>query len=138
MSSDGGPTLIYPIRFGKPPNTGFYSKSDTLGTADYDVSSAAQYQWAHHYHQIVVARTDEILNSGSNQVVNLVTTKLNAAEEDIKESINSALLDPAASVAAKMPNSLGHSVNDICRAPALCRYRCLRRITGIRAFSAHS
>lgn len=88
---DGGRSVIQPLNYAQTSSVGWYSGADTLNTADNDVISGAEFQWAQIYAAISISRRDELMNSGDAAKLNFVKSKVQIAEKSIKDTVAAGL-----------------------------------------------
>ena len=88
----GGSKVIQPLLFDDVNASGWYSGADTLDTAANDIATSAEWDWKQLFANITVTRLDELKNSGPAQVINLVKSKVQAAEKTMKDKMGTALL----------------------------------------------
>jgi hypothetical protein len=88
---DGGTQIIQPVAYATTTASGWYQGSDTLNTTANDQIDNAIFDWAFLYANITVARTDELKNSGREQIVNFVKSKVQLAEKTMANNLGTAL-----------------------------------------------
>src|SRR3990167_1078189 len=66
-SVGGGTSIVQPLQYAKNTSGGWYAKTDTLSTADTDVFTAAQYEWAFLHENITIYGPDEMKNMSAEQ-----------------------------------------------------------------------
>lgn len=87
-SKDGGAAITIPIIYGMNDTVGSYSMYDTISTAPQDGITAAQYDWAQLAASITISELEVAMNSGEEQVINLLEAKIMQAEESISETLD--------------------------------------------------
>lgn len=80
---DGGERVLVPLNYAALSANGWYSGPDTLNTADNDVITAAEFQWAQAYQAISITRRDELRNMGDAAKINFVKAKVEIAEKSL-------------------------------------------------------
>jgi hypothetical protein len=88
---DGGTQIVVPVAYATTTAAGWYTGSDSLSTTANDQIDNAVFDWAFAYANITVTRTDELKNSGKEQVINFVKSKVQLAEKTLASSIGDAL-----------------------------------------------
>lgn len=87
----GGTKVLAPLNYAKATSVGWYQGAETLGTADNDVITAAEFDWKQLYVNIAITKRDELMNSGDAAKVNFVKSKMEIAEKTIRDSLSTAL-----------------------------------------------
>ncbi len=72
---------MVPLEYDDISSSGWYTGADTLSTSDNETMTAAEYAWKQLYANISITRRDELVNSGDAQKVDLVKSKMKAAEK---------------------------------------------------------
>jgi hypothetical protein len=90
-SYSGGPNIRVPLAFAATSASGWYTGMQTLSVVANDQITAAVYVPKNVYASIVISRTDELANSGKEQVVNFVMAKVQLAEKTIKDNMGTGL-----------------------------------------------
>jgi hypothetical protein len=88
---DGGTQIVQPVAYATTTAVGWYTGSDTLNTAANDQIDNAIADWAFLYGNITVTRTDELKNSGREQIVNFVKSKVQLCEKTMANTLGTAL-----------------------------------------------
>lgn len=88
---DGGTQIIQPVAYATTTASGWYTGADTLSTTANDQIDNAIFDWAFLYANITVTRTDELKNSGREQIVNFVKSKVQLAEKTLANNLGTAL-----------------------------------------------
>lgn len=92
---DGGLSIVVPLNYAAPTATGWYSGADTLDTTDNDQITAAEYTWKQLYTNISIIRADELKNSGDEQMVSLVKSKVKIAEKNMEDQLGTGVFSNA-------------------------------------------
>jgi hypothetical protein len=79
-TKDGGHKIVIPLLYGKNSTSASYSMYETLDTDPQDGISAAEYPWKSHAVSISIAGLEEAMNSGENEVIDLLEAKIQQAE----------------------------------------------------------
>lgn len=90
-SQDGGVTIDIPLNYATTTASGWYQGNETLSTTDNENITAASYQWKSFYANISITGEDELKNSGSSGVLNLLKQKSMIAEKTAKDTIGTGL-----------------------------------------------
>ena len=93
---DGGAQIVVPVAYATTTAAGWYSGSDTLSTTANDQIDNAIADWAFSYANITITRSDELKNSGKNQIINFVKAKVQLAEKTLADNLGTALYSGAA------------------------------------------
>lgn len=88
---DGGERIMQPLMYAQTSANGWYSGADTLDTTDNEQMTAAYYQWKQAYANITITRLDELKNSGSAAVLNLVKNKTMIAEKTLADTLGTGV-----------------------------------------------
>ena len=89
---DGGASIITPLMYGKNTTAQAYHGYDQLDTTPQEGFTTAQYKWKEYAVSISVSNREEnIQNSGSSAVLNLVQSKIKQATMSLKDVLNTAL-----------------------------------------------
>jgi len=92
VTIDGGASIVTPLMYAKNTTAKFYNGYDTLDTTPQEGFTTAQYKWKEAAVSISVSNREEnIQNSGSSAVMNLVQQKIKQATLSLKDLINTAL-----------------------------------------------
>jgi hypothetical protein len=78
-TEDGGLTIACPLDYAENGTYQRYSGYDVLDISESDVLSAAEYQWKQIAINVVASGRDIRINSGENQIVNLVKSRIKNA-----------------------------------------------------------
>jgi len=73
-------------------NGGFFVAGDTFDTSKKEIHTAAEFDWSKAYVNVTYDIDDEIENAGAEQEVNLLMSKLQAAQKTIRDDIIAAKL----------------------------------------------
>lgn len=107
----GGTKIVTPLIYARNSTAKPYRMYDTLDTTPQDGISAAEYNWGQFSASITIAGLEEAVNSGEEQVIDLLEAKVMQAEESITEVFDEMFLDnKATSQNVKEWNGLGHLV----------------------------
>ena len=100
---DGGVKINVPVETTENGNSGWLAPggAGTTAQAVTDIADKATYDWATAYQSIVISSDEQHINMGSNQVLNMLTAKMQNAENTMK-----ALFQTGLFAAAKVSNGL--------------------------------
>ncbi len=87
-TASGGASIVVPVIYSKNSTSGSYGMWDTLPTTPQTGISAAEYNWKQAAVSIAIAGLEEAMNSGPEQVIDLVSAKVMQAEESLNETFN--------------------------------------------------
>jgi hypothetical protein len=88
----GGAKIVIPIIHGENTNTATYAGAGTLGIAEQDGITAAEYDWKQIATSVVITGIDEAKNSGPEQAIDLLEAKIMQAEESVTELLDELLI----------------------------------------------
>lgn len=88
VPADGGLELREHLSFAENGNGGSYSGYDTLPTGAQDVVSGAQFQWAQYAVPVSFNGRELAMNSGKEQLIDLVSARVDVAEATMKNLLN--------------------------------------------------
>lgn len=86
---------MVPLNYAVPTASGWYFGADTLNVTDNDQITAAEYAWKALYTNISILRTDELKNSGDEQMVSLVKAKVKIAEKQMEDQLGTGIFSNA-------------------------------------------
>ena len=81
----GGTKIVLPLIHALNGTAGSYSQYDTLPTTPQDGISAAEFDWKEYAVSIAISGFEEAVNSGEEQVIDLLEAKTMQAEESVLE-----------------------------------------------------
>ena len=100
---DGGVKINQPVEVAENGNSGWLAAggAGTTAQAVTDIADKAVYDWATAYQAIVISSDEQHINMGSNQVLNMLTAKMQNAEMTMKKLFQTGLFN-----SSKVPNGL--------------------------------
>lgn len=87
----GGSVIYEEISYAENGNAGWYSGYDLLPVAAQDVISAAQFDFKQAAVPVVISGLDDLRNSGPEQMIDLMESRLNVAEATMANLIAASL-----------------------------------------------
>lgn len=84
----GGSKIVEPLIYGLNSTAGSYSSYDTLDTTPQEGISASEYPWGQFAATVAISGIEEAMNSGPEQVLDLLEAKVMQAEESISEAFD--------------------------------------------------
>jgi hypothetical protein len=87
----GGSLIYEEISFAENANAGWYSGYDLLPVSAQDVLSAAQYDIKQAAVPVVISGLDELKNDGPEQMIDLMTGRLNVAESTMMNLVSAGM-----------------------------------------------
>jgi hypothetical protein len=87
----GGSVIFEEFNFAENANAGWYSGYDLLPVAAQDVLSAAQFDIKQAAVPVVISGLDQLRNSGPEQMIDLMESRLKTAEATMNNLISSAI-----------------------------------------------
>lgn len=88
----GGAKIVRPLIHAVNGTAGSYSQYDTLPTTPQDGISAAEYSWKEYAVSIAISGYEEAVNSGEEEVIDLLEAKIMQAEESALEDMDEMFL----------------------------------------------
>lgn len=88
---DGGTTIDQPLVYAQTTAAGWYSGSQTLSTDDNQQITQATWDWKQAYANVTITHIDELINSGSNAIINHLKSKVQLAEKTLKDIFATSL-----------------------------------------------
>jgi len=88
---DGGANILIPVMYAKNSTIRSYSGYDVIDVTPQDGMTVAIYPWRQVAGSISISRIEERKNSGKSQVISLLKSKIQQAENSMKEDINRQL-----------------------------------------------
>ena len=92
-TAEGGRFLTEPLRFAKSDNLKFIGKGDTVALADKEFMTIAKYDWGYLADSIVRFGVDDQQNRGRNQIISLMTSKLENSQDSMTDKLEEVLMD---------------------------------------------
>ncbi len=108
-TEDGGANITNPITLGRNPNIASYQYYDTLPVAQTNEFDTVGYGWSRVAGSLIFSDQEADENRGESMIFKLLTAKMNALEESIKEKFSSYLY---AVGSGTDPNGLGNVIPD--------------------------
>lgn len=96
---DGGASYAIPLLYAENAGGGWYSGADDLNVVGTDQITHANFDFKTISKPIVITGTEKIQNSGKSKIIDLVDSKIQAAEASLSKDLGTAMF--AASTAAK-------------------------------------
>lgn len=91
MKVDGGTSIMVPLNYAVDSASNWFQGSATLDVSNYEMITAAEYNWKQIYAAISVSRIEELKNSGDAAILNLVKAKMQVAEKTLADSLGTGL-----------------------------------------------
>lgn len=110
VRQDGGERIALPLMYGGNSTVKSYSGYDTLDTTPQDGITTAFEEWREIAGTISISRKEERQNSGEARLIGLLEAKIKQAEMQMRETMNTQLLQGTVSGATFVP---GNSVKDL-------------------------
>jgi hypothetical protein len=90
-SADGGRRILQELEFAENGTFGWYSGYDALNISPQEVFSAAEYDWKQCAVAVSVSGLEELMNSGSEQFIDLLESRLGNAERTMKNQMGASV-----------------------------------------------
>lgn len=84
----GGDTIVEPLVYAENTTAGSYENDDILDTSDVEILSASRWEWAQTAVAVRMTGLDAAKNSGPEAILNLMSAKVQVAEESAKALFN--------------------------------------------------
>lgn len=97
----GGSVIFEELSFAENANAGWYSGYDLLPTAVQDVLSAAQFDIKQAAVPVIISGLDELRNDGPEQMIDLMTGRLDVAESTMANLIAAGLYSDGTAAGGK-------------------------------------
>lgn len=106
----GGHKIVQPLMFAKNTTAGSYTGSDVLPTTAQSGITASEWEWKQYAASIVIEGLEEAQNSGEEQVIDLLESKVTQTTETILENMDEMFLDDGTGNGGKDWNGLKNLV----------------------------
>lgn len=90
-TADGGRQIIQEIEFAENGTFGWYNGYDTLNISPQEVFTAAEFDWKQCAVAVSISGLEELMNSGEEQVIDLLESRLSNAERTMKNQMGDAV-----------------------------------------------
>jgi hypothetical protein len=88
-----GNQVVQPLLYATNAQSGWFTGAGTLTVTDTAQFTGAVFPWSESFVPITITKIDEAVNSGAEQVVNLITAKTEAASMSLAATIGTALYE---------------------------------------------
>lgn len=105
----GGVEIVEPLIHGAG-NSGWYGESDIMEIEPTTGITAASFPWSSCFASIYITGREKLMNSGKEQIINLLDAKVMQAEESMKDDLSSASFADTPATDAML--GLGYLIND--------------------------
>jgi len=109
---DGGQTLVQELSFAENSTFKFYSGYEILDVAQSEVISAAEYDWKQAAVAVTVSGLEMRQNMGRNRVINLITTRVQNAEDTMSNNLSTGIFSDGTGSGGKQIGGLALLVAD--------------------------
>lgn len=106
----GGSVIFEEISFAENANAGWYSGYDLLPVAAQDVISSAQYDFKQCATPVVISGLDELRNSGSEQLIDLLEGRIKVAESTMQNLLAAGIYSDGTAAGGKQVVGLDAAV----------------------------
>jgi hypothetical protein len=106
----GGHKIVQPLMYAKNTTAGSYTGSDVLSTTAQSGITASEWEWKQYAASIVIEGLEEAQNSGEEQVIDLLESKVTQTTETILENMDEMFLDDGTGNGGKDWNGLKNLV----------------------------
>jgi len=89
MYADGGSVILQEMQYAENSTYFRYSGYETVNISPSDVLTAAEYGWKQASVAVTISGLEQIQNSGKNQIINLLTSRIQNAEITMSNNIAS-------------------------------------------------
>lgn len=101
----GGKKIRIPLAYDLAEG-GAYVRADTLSSDDKEIINAAYFGWKHYYANATIFRTDELENSGEYAEVQLVESRISAAQKKITKDLSTDIYGSVSDTAKQLTGFL--------------------------------
>lgn len=91
VKTDGGTKILEPLMYKKKVNGGAYSGYDKLNVDPEDTTTNAEFEYRQYAETVTISGIEQAQNSGEPKMVNMLTTRVQAAELSMAENITQDL-----------------------------------------------
>lgn len=102
---DGGEYIRIPLAYDIAEG-GAYERADTLSSDDREILNAARFGWRHYYANATIFRTDELKNAGEYAEVQLVESRISAAQKKVTKDLSTDIYGSASDTAKQLTGFL--------------------------------
>jgi len=95
----GGERIMVPVAYAATTAAGWYNGNDTLDTTANEQITSAEFEWKEVYANITITRRDELQNSGPEQMVDFVASKVQLAEKTLADTLGTGLYNDGTTLA---------------------------------------
>ena len=88
---NGGTKVIQPVAYALTTAAGWYDGSESLTITANDQVTAAEFEWKQAHASLTITGRDEIINSGKEQIVDFVKSKVQLAEKTLTDNLGTGL-----------------------------------------------
>lgn len=89
----GGNKIVQPLMYGENSTVSSYHGYEELDTTPQDGITAAEFDWKQIAGTVSISRRERRLNSGEEQLLNLLEKKIQQAEMSMEQSVNEQLIN---------------------------------------------
>jgi hypothetical protein len=98
-SWNGGSEFELPINYAQATAVGSYSGAETLNITDNDILTVSTVAWKQYYASVIISGRDEMVNKGTEQVLDFVKTKMKIAQMSLKDTMSTDAYSGSSSTA---------------------------------------
>jgi len=110
--ADGGRTIVQELEFAENGTFGWYSGYDPINISPQEVFSAAEYNWKQAAVAISISGLEQLMNSGEEQFIDLLTSRIENAERTMKNQMGQAVYGDGTAAGGKAIGGLQLLVAD--------------------------
>jgi hypothetical protein len=108
----GGRQIIQELEYGENGTFGWYSGYDPLNIAPSDVFTAAAFDWKQCSVAVSISGLEELMNSGEEQMIDLLEARIENAERTMKNQMGAAVYGDGTAAGGKAIGGLALLVPD--------------------------
>ena len=108
----GGTKVVEPLEYAKSTKVGSFSKGDSLTSADEEFITAAEFDWKREHADLYIDGLEELENSGSARVIDLVAAKMKSASKSLGDAMATQLFGDGTGNSSKDLLGLAAAVDD--------------------------
>lgn len=106
----GGRLIYEELSFTENTNGQWYSGYDTLAVSAVDVLTSAEFAWKQYAVAVTISGLEEMQNSGEEEVINLLSSRVNVAEATMANAIAAGLYSDGTAQGGKIITGLDAAV----------------------------
>lgn len=110
--ADGGRTIVQELEFAENGTFGWYNGYDPISITPQEVFSAAEFNWKQCAVSVSISGLEELMNSGEEQFIDLLTSRVENAERSMRNQMGLAVYGDGTAAGGKAIGGLQLLVAD--------------------------